>query len=319
MSNFTVSRLGQANLTGDVQALFATTFEKEVLRTYLAKTMMKPLIGFKALRGSKSFKFPLLGSASAAYYPTPGVELTGGQLAAEEITIGSDDKLISQAFIDELEEVINHYDVRAPYVEQLTQALAVTQDRNALRSIAIAARDPGKIGQGGGSSVVSAFNTADLIRSAIISAKQKMEEKNVAVDSKPIRAMLKTADYYLYANSDKAVNKDYNGGTGSIAQTAPRLTIDGVELYRSSTATNGVNPFGVNSSADADIAPRYRANFSNTVAVVWSPDAVLMAEVQPVQTQMESTVRNQGTLVVAKWTGGIGTFRPTDAVEIKTA
>lgn len=251
--------------------------------------------------------------------PTPGVELTGGQLKADSIQIGSDDKLIAQAFVDELEEIINHYDVRSPYIEQLTQALAVTQDKNALRSIALSARDSGKIDQGGGSSVVSAFNTADLIRSAIVSAKQKMEEKNVAVDSKPIRAMLKTGDYYLYANSDKAVNKDTNGGVGSIAQTAPRLTIDGVELYRSSTATNGVNPFGVNSTNDTTIAARYRANFSNTVAVVWSPDAVIMAEVQPVQTQMETDVRHQGTLLVAKWTGGIAPFRPTDAVEIKTA
>lgn len=316
MSNFTPSRLGQRAGTGDAQALLLEIFGGEVLAAFERNCQMRGLHRIFALNGAKSLKFPRTGRATASYH-TPGAEIVGGVIQHDDIVLTSDDKLISNVFIADVDEAMNHFDVRQEYVRQLSEALAVQFDQNAMRAVIKAARDAGKLGDGGGSNVVAAtFATttdAEIIRKALIDAKLKMDEKHVRVDSKPVYAMLKTAQWYLLANSDKALNRDYNGGSGSI-QKSGLTTIDGIQVMKSN-----ISPFGLNDTANGAIPARYQANYTNTVATVWSADAIGTAEVMPVSTQDETTVRHQGTLLVSRWMGGTDVFRSNEAVEVKTA
>lgn len=315
MSNFTPSRVGQRAGAGDVQALLLEIFGGEVLAAYARKTIMRDKHRIFDLNGAKSLKFPRTGRATATYH-TPGVELTGGAIQHDDITLTSDDKLLSQVFVADVDEVLNHFDVRQEYVRQLSEALAVQFDTNAMRAVVKAARDAGKLSDGGGTvlAAVPTFETnADLIRQALYDAKRAMDDKFVSIDDKPIYAVMKNAPWYLLANSDKSLNRDWNGGEGSIKQSN-LTTIDGITVMKSN-----ITPFGANDTANGLIPSRYQLNFANTVCAVWTPDAIGTAEVIGLSTQAETTVRHQGTLLASRWMGGTDVFRATDAVEIKKA
>src|SRR3546814_7829769 len=65
----------------------------------------------KTLSKGKSFKFPAIWRASGGYR-TPGTEITGDQIPHTEITVDPDDKLVSSVFIADIDELLNHFDVR---------------------------------------------------------------------------------------------------------------------------------------------------------------------------------------------------------------
>lgn len=109
---YTVSNQGQNNNTGDVRSLFLKTYAGEVLTAFEDKNIMMPLVRSRTITKGKSASFPMTGRASAEYL-TPGNEITGGQIRAGERIVSIDDLLISSQFIANIDEAINHYDVRS--------------------------------------------------------------------------------------------------------------------------------------------------------------------------------------------------------------
>ena len=99
--NFT--RLGQANLDGDVMALFKETFIPELLTEFDTKRVMKNFVRSKVIEKGKSATFPVLGNTSAKYV-TVGDSLLGNQtIAHNEITINVDPFLVSDIIIHDLD------------------------------------------------------------------------------------------------------------------------------------------------------------------------------------------------------------------------
>src|SRR3546814_20047187 len=93
----------------------------------------------KTLSKGKSFKFPAIWRASGGYH-TPGTEITGDQIPHTEITVDPDDKLVSSVFIADIDELLNHFDVRSPYTKALGEFLARHYDATLLRTIVLSAR-----------------------------------------------------------------------------------------------------------------------------------------------------------------------------------
>jgi len=118
MANATPSRLGQANLSGDALALFLKVFSGEVLTSYNAKTVMKDKTRVRNITSGKSAQFPAIGRTTAEYH-TPGAEINGMNIEHGEKVITIDDLLISHAFIANIDEAKNHYEVRSEYAMQL--------------------------------------------------------------------------------------------------------------------------------------------------------------------------------------------------------
>ena len=114
------------------------------------------------------------------------------------------------------------------------------------------------------------------------------------------------------ARSDKNLNRDYNGGSASMRSYVLE-TIDGIKVMKSN-----ITPFGNDDSANALIPARYQAKFTTTVGAVWTKDAIGTAEVQGVSVQTEDQISKQGTLILARQMTGTGTFRASDAVELRT-
>ena len=311
MANSTPSRPG-FKAGGTPFDLFLDLFAGEVLSTYEAKTIMRGLHRIVNLNGGKSYRYPVMGQATGGYH-TPGVEITGDQIAHDEIVVTPDDKLVSSVFIADIDEALNHYEVRSAYADEIGGFLARHFDANAIRALIKAARDAGKLGQGGGNVTNTALLTdVTKLFDSFAEAKKVMDLKNVDVDTKPIYGMVATPQWYALKQADKNLNRDYNGGTADIRNMS-LTTIDGVQIMKSNLA-----PFGVNQSATAGVLARYQGDYSKTVGVVWTPDALVTAQVQDVSIQHEEQISKQGHLIVGRYMSGTNVLRATDAVELRT-
>ena len=137
--------------TGDTLALFLKKFAGEVLTVFDEKNIMKPLHTMRTITKGKSAQFPVIGTAAAGYY-TPGSSIlenngpaNGGlnKFAQTEKLIHIDKVLMASTFVASIDELVSHFDVRAPYNHQLGEALANEFDKNVLR---VAVKTGGKQG-----------------------------------------------------------------------------------------------------------------------------------------------------------------------------
>lgn len=234
---YDVSRLGQTNLTGDVRDLFLKLYAGEVLTSFEAKNIMMPLVRTRTITKGKSASFPMLGRTTAEYH-TPGNEITGGKIRASERIVTIDDLLISSQFIANIDEAINHYDVRSTYSKEAGIALATEADKNILRTAIKGALATNATRAAALVQDYKAFTEEDFtdnitigttagdatdpakIAKAIFDARKEMDKKNVPYDSGAV-VVLPPDQYYALldvTDGNKLVymNRDF-GGNGSIA------------------------------------------------------------------------------------------------------
>jgi hypothetical protein len=315
MTDSTPSRPGLKQGGSDAQELYLELFGGEVLTAFQTLVQMRDKHTVKSLSGGKDFRFPAIWRTSASYH-TPGQEILGNQIAHSEIKVSPDDKLIADVFVSDIDEILSHYDFRGPYAQELGAVLARFYDANVIRRIVQAARSGALFtGDTGGSQLVNAGYTtdADLLIEGLSTAKQTMDQKDVPVSTSPLYAMLKPAQWYMLARSEKSLNKFYNGSDNSIRKMQLD-TVDEISVLKSN-----LTPFGVNDSANAAIPAKYRANFTNTAAVVWTPQAAATAEVQSVSTQIVDQPHKQGTLMISRMMCGTDVLRSKCAVELAIA
>jgi hypothetical protein len=145
MTDTSVSRPGQSNLAGDVLAQFLKVFTGEVITTFEELNVMRGVMQSRTITSGKSAQFPVHGRA-AAFFHTVGkniADVGSGLLSlvpATERIINVDNRLISAVSIAEIDEAMNHYDVRSIYSEELGRALSKRFDQLALNTFVLASR-----------------------------------------------------------------------------------------------------------------------------------------------------------------------------------
>jgi len=301
--------------SGGNYELFLDLYGGEVATAFETTTIMRDKHMVKTLEKGKQFRFPATWRTSVAYH-TPGTDITGNQIPHTEIVVSPDDKLISHVFVADIDEILNHYDIRAPYTAELGQALARFYDTNVMRRVVQSARSGALFtGDQGGTVLTNANYGTDAaaLINGLSAGKEQMDLKDVPIDTQPVYAVLPTSLWYMLARSDKNLNKDYNGGSASIRDMSLQ-TIDGITILKSN-----LTPFGTNDSANSAIPAKYRANFSTTVGALWTPYAVATAEVQGLSSQIVDQPDKQGTLMLARLMVGTDPLRSKCAVELKTA
>ncbi|MEM7200264.1 MAG: capsid protein [Planctomycetota bacterium] len=315
MADANPSRLGQANLSGDAKALFLKVFAGETLTTFERRVIMKSLLRFRQIANGKSAQFPAIYRAGSEYH-TPGVEISGDAIPHNEVTIAVDALAISHVFLDNLDEAMNHYEVRGEYARLLGEALAYRWDRDQSRNVIRAARSPALFtGDQGGQSVTDADGdtSGSSLADSIILGKQKLEEADVPVEEDMVNVCLKPAQWYLLSQeTTKVINRDV-GGQADYANG--KLTLIGGVNVRKANAF----PWGVDDSSNTDIPEAYRVDMSNTVGVVFTEAAAATVQLLGMGLEEQYMVNRQGTLMVAKYAVGHGPLVPKCAVEIKTA
>lgn len=315
--NSNPSRPGLREGGSDDLELFLSVRGNEVLNAYGAELKITPTILSQTLKGAKDAKFMAFWNADVEYH-VPGVEITGGQVASQDVTVAPDDKLISSVFVADVDEALFDLDVRSPYTEAIGRAIAEFQDKNVARMIIKSSRQGPLFtaDQGGSALTNAAYATdAETLFDGISQAKETMDTKKVPVNSQPVRCILPTAQWYLLARSDRNLNRDYNGGVANI-QRHVLTTVDDIEIIKS----NNLNDvFGVDDSANAAIPTVYRQSQLNTVGAVYTPYAAAMARVQDLGFQMVDQPEKQGVLLIGRLMVGTRPLRSKTAVELKTA
>ena len=327
----TVSRLGQQNAAGDARSLFLKLYAGEVLTAFEERNVFMPLHRTRTIQNGKSAQFPLTGAASAKYH-TPGSLIQADAIKHGERVVTVDDLLISSQFIANIDEAMNHYDVRSIYAKEAGYALANTADKNVARILAKAAsidnatKAAAQFGTAFadevytsnvtiGTVAADATNGAKIV-AAIYDALEEFDKKDITGDKV---CVLPPAQYYALLNATDVtsatwLNKDI-GGAGSVAAgVVPQ--VGGVSIYMSNHIPQADES---TTSATPDPLSRsgaYKANFSKVRGLMFTADAAATVKLMDLGVESEYQIDRQGTIMVAKYAMGHNVLRPGCAISL---
>ena len=312
-----LSRPGQANKTGETDALFMKVFTGEVMTAYAEVNIMKDLHRMRTIDHGKSASFAVLGKATARYHG-PGTAILGSnQIAANERTINIDDLLIADVAIYDLEDAKNHYDVRQEYSKQLGWALAREFDKKTMRVAVLAARGAGIIDDEPGGSVIKGGATVatdgEVLADSMFACARVWDEKDVLEWERSF--IVRPAQYYLLAQTTKVLNRDW-GGEGVYADGTV-LKVAGLQIIKSNNLPN-TNI----TTATSGEKITYIGDFSNTVALALQKEAIGTVKLKDLTVEKSGDdfhIMYQSTMMVAKYAMGHGILRPSCAIEISKA
>jgi len=314
MANITPSRLGQANAAGDALALFLKVFSGEILKAFKEVNVALERSLVRTITSGKSAQFPATWKATASYH-TPGNELTGQAIKHNERVINIDGLLTASTFLANIDEAMNHYDVREPYKNELGYALSNKMDRHLLQLMVMAARSAATITGGFGGTELSNVDydtSANTLVTGIFDAAVALDEKDVPDDGQR-SAFLPSEQYHMLIQSDRAVNRDWNAQEANGSYKSGKIMeISGVSIVKS----NHIPSTDLSAGGDALQNNDYFDDFSDVVGIVTHKTAVGTVKLMDLAFEQEYEIRRQGTLMVAKYACGHGILRPECAVEL---
>lgn len=330
----TVSRPGQYESAGDARLQFEELFSGEVLTAFNHTCIAMGLTRSRSIMNGKSYSFPLIGRNSAKYH-TPGQLIDTNSIDHAKRLVTIDDVAISPVFIAEIDEAMNHYEVRSQYSTECGEALAELIDRNIFRMIAKAATIVDKAG-----AVAAGLNPLDdetytanitlgaigdeLIGAKIVDAifKARTQLKNARVREKAV-VVLRPEQYEALVNvSDVTkvawMNKDV-GGVGNTADgVIPRVA--GLAVYESLQLPDTDESAGLTDpeplAGESGNTAKYRGDYSTLVGLVFTESAVATLKLMDVQVEHIPEPLRLGHNILGKMAVGHNILRPCCAVAI---
>lgn len=324
MADSSPSRIGQNLGAGDPKALFLDESAGIILSTFDQKVVMRDKHQVRSLQGARSVKFPATWKASAGYH-VPGTEVTGRKILNTEVQVDPDDLLVADLFLANIDEYLAHFEVRSEYNKQMGEALARLYDRNVMRTVIRAARSGALFaGDQGGGAITDAALLTDAVKlfDAIAASKEALATKDVPIDSQPINALVKWAQWFLLSRSDRNLNRDRNGGAAD-NQKMTLDTIDGIKIIGSNITPFGEDTVTTPNETQPDgttiaVPSYYRQKLGTTAGVVWTPMAAASVMVQDLGYKVVPQDAKFGTLFLASMMSGTRTLRSKCAVELRT-
>ena len=325
MANAAPASIGRVNAAGSEDALFLKVFSGEVLTAFERSSVTQGAEMVRSIASGKSASFPVMGRIAAAYH-TPGTEINGTDVNHNEKVITINDLLVSSAFLSNIEEAKNHWDVRSAYSNEIGRALAFQKDKHVLQTIGqatlasanITGGDAGTVVTNTGIASATAATAANAMIDALFDAASALDSHYVPKEGR--KCFLRLEEYYKLANATNAVNIDFSGGANGGVADGKVMKVAGIELIPTPHFISG----NINSGVDQGSATQggsnpQAVNVSNYVAMVCHPSAAGTVKLMDLSTEMEYDIRRQGTLMVAKYAMGHGVLRPEAAVGIREA
>lgn len=313
MADATPSRIGQVNQSGDALALFLKVFAGEVLTAFDRESVTNDHFLTRTIASGKSASFPVLGFASA-YYHTPGAEIGGLKVGHNERLINIEDMLVAPIFIANIDEAMNHFDVRSPYSNEIGQVLAKTYDKDRLRAAIMAAREttPNVTGLPVGDVQIDAdFDTdGTKLFVGVFNAGVALDENDVPNSGR--RAYMKPVQYALLVRSEKPIDRDLNPQPNGGLAEGLVYRVNGMPIKKTNNLPQE------DDRANTAIPAGRRKDFSVTQALIADKSAVGTVKLQDVTMESEYDIRRQGTLMLGKYLVGHGGLRPEAAAELQT-
>jgi hypothetical protein len=326
MSNAIPASIGRVNAANAEDALFLKTFTGEVITSFDRASKTQGADSVRSISNGKSATFPVMGRTTAAYH-TPGAEILGSDVNHNEKVITINDLLVSSAFLSNIEEAKNHWDVRSNYSTEIGRALAFQKDKHVLQTIGQAAQETTANVTGGDTGTVltnaaiastTAATSANGFIDSLFDAAKTLDNKYVPSEGRV--CFLKPEMYYKLANATNAVNVDFSGGANGGVASGRVLQIAGIKLISvPHFVASNVTAVPDKGSATQGGSNPQAVNLTAYEGLVCHPSAVGTVKLMDLATEMEYDIRRQGTLMVAKYAMGHGILRPESAVGIKDA
>jgi hypothetical protein len=323
------SRSGQANGTGDQNALFLKKFAGEVLSVFEENNVMMPLHTVRTIESGKSAQFPAIKTASATYH-TPGESLITDQDAGSsdylsnikhnEIVVTINDLLVSSCFIPRIDEAKNHYDVRGEYTRQMGAALAIEADKTLINYGLVGARAAADRFGGtdyiGSKIDIGSGPTGTELVAGIVDAAQTLDENDIPSTDR--YCVLTPANYYKMVEENKdAINRDYgNDGNGSLASGVV-MSVAGIRIFKSNhLPTADWTPAAGDLGTASGTYDFVGTGGSATNALIFHRSALATVKLLDLSVETDYQVERQGTLMVAKYAMGHDILRNEALVEL---
>jgi hypothetical protein len=320
--------LGQPGIelgNADRTELFLKVFGGEVMDAYLTNTVAKSRTLVRRIQNGKSAQFPLIAEHTAVFH-TPGESLIensnyDGQVDHRERVVIVDQLLVSHSFVDELEEMMNHYDIRAPYARQFGNAIARQHDELVFASVASAVREKATTYQSSGgfdkvpvsgdlqtaTSAIATLTVANLL-TAIRDLAIGFDKNNVPKAGRTL--ILRPEEYYLLLTDTSIMSRDYTTRNYDGLATGVINDVYGFEVVMSNVWGDDVA--NTNYTAPTAGAGRSVANtgdFSGMFGIAFCTEAVGTVMLRDLQVESEYLVERQGNLLVAKQAFGADVIR----------
>ena len=301
----TAARPGEAyGGSSDPLELFLKVFSGEVITAFERQNIMMDRHMVRTIKNGKSAQFPKVWRATAEMH-TPGTLITGNSVEHAEREISIDGLLIAPIFIANIDEAMNHYDVRSIYSTEAGRILGMTFDENVMKEIVKGAAASSQFSDAGVAGTViidedfdssTLATQAEALAEGLFTAAKDLDEEDVPMEGRT--AIFPPSYYYALVQSAKAINKDF-GGRGSYAN-GDVLRIAGFEVLKSNNVPT-TNTTGSDSYHGVDA--------SDTCGIMFGKQAAGTVKLLDLKVESEYDITRQGTWIVAKYAVGHGYLR----------
>lgn len=319
---------GKGMSAGDKLALFLKVFGGEVLTAFTrtSVTMNKHLV--RSIQSGKSAQFPVLGRTKAAYLQ-PGENLDDKRkdMKHTEKTINIDGLLTADVLIYDIEDAMNHYDVRSEYTAQLGESLALAADGAVLAEMAKLCNLPAASNEniaGLGTASVLEVGTAAALQGDQVKLGQAIIAQLTLARARLTKNYVPSSDRTFYTTPDNysailaalmpnAANYQalIDPSTGSIRNVmgfevieVPHLTAGGAGNDREDATSEQKHAFPATATGNDKVA------LDNVVGLFCHRSAVGTVKLKDMALERARRANYQADQIIAKYAMGHGGLRP---------
>lgn len=290
---YTITRPGQANGTGDIDALHIEEFTGLVEGTLARMSVLAPRIPLKGVRGTSVITNFAVGKSTLQKI-TPGSPIDGTVNKFGKASMTIDTTIIARAVLPLLEVFQTQYDARSEIATEHGKELAKHYDQSffiqAIKAGALTANRFGLTAAGhtGGSQVVftGASDHLDpaILYSKLVDLLTAMRLKDVDPINDGVVIGVGPAEFATLTMNELLVNSNYVTSEGtSIPQMV--LKAHGCAVVQSNNFPGGLNISG-HLLSNADNGNAYDGDFTKTVAVAFAPRALMAGETIALQSEV---------------------------------
>jgi hypothetical protein len=310
------------SLTHSLDA-FLRVFSGETVAAYNQAVVIKDKLRSRNITSGKSATFPTISTSSAKLH-TPGDDLFGDSYAPtitnNEQIIQINKLLIDTSFVDNLDEMMNHFDARSEYASQMGAALATAGDRWAI----------GALARGATGATATTGSTADATSGSTAGTalvKDAMKKLAIAMDGAAVPktdrfCVLSPAAYYGMMLADDVVSSDF--GAGGDRSNPGELSYLGITLIKSSIWDDDFVGEASLTAADKvfenlDGRATYQVALDKTFGLGFHKEAAGVVSLKGLSTETSWIPERQGNLIVTKQAIGIDILRPASSFLLQTS
>lgn len=296
----------------DDRELFMREFGEMVLEAYEETFDFKNGKTYvKQVNAGKAWAFPIIGRKRDAADHTPGEIILGGGIEHNEVEISVDKMTVDAAFIAEIDELLNHYELGRPYARQIGESLASVSNGRIARTLVLASRvttPPYTDGP-----LPSYYFHANMatdpaeLENAAFEGIEHIKESDIG-GGKPTYYLPWKQQLLLsrYTGIDTVdTSGSGNRAAGTVGQIAS-LDVQG---------TNSIP----NTNYTSDTFAKYNGDFSTTIGVIANQMAVGTLKRRGLRVVMKTQDDRLGTLLIGSQLEGHGILRPETSFEVASA